>query len=456
MGRLPYGPGNPHILQSNGADVDLMKFYCTEYSTNYGQEGFDPRRGKHQGTGYQSNFRPGVYYSRKLDELDNPAMGRLLTDNYSSITKNHFLASKGSDGHDPYSRSLYLKPDSGFVKDVPVTIPRQRQVKGVHVDTNASGTVYPYHRPLLHSLKEKNPIGRENSGHGPSYMSTECHTRFRGTPSQRMDTSTKTVGYKEGSGFTHAYNDEPVTYRPTEAHDGRTDPRFTWRPTGTSIMKTHFLPSQHQRGNERLPILSHGSMRDTGFTHETANPVFYGKTSEAYTKLSDTHPRVQERIMKQDPTEFINMSNPHNKSSVASYYFKGKQRNDPTHAGRLGNVSVGTKELTGYSENNDKFFETAETTASLRRFHTHYGDRFYDKNPNGEARMGCTRGEIMTQLPDGFTKSTSVHSYGPDLNTTAQLRGQMPYVARSIKARDPYHDDHTHDSKIRPMATIKV
>ena len=75
MGRLPYGPGNAHILQSKGADVGVMKFYCTEYSTHYGKEGFIPRIGRHYGTGYQSNFRPGVYYSRRLDELDNPAMG---------------------------------------------------------------------------------------------------------------------------------------------------------------------------------------------------------------------------------------------------------------------------------------------------------------------------------------------------------------------------------------------
>lgn len=75
MGRLPYGPGNAHILQSKGADVGVMKFYCTEYSTGYGQEGFNPRIGNHSGTGYQSNFRPGVYYSRRLDELDNPALG---------------------------------------------------------------------------------------------------------------------------------------------------------------------------------------------------------------------------------------------------------------------------------------------------------------------------------------------------------------------------------------------
>ena len=38
-----------------------------------------------------------------------------------------------------------------------------------------------------------------------------------------MDTSTKTVGYKEGSGFTHAYNDEPITFYPMEAHEGIRD-----------------------------------------------------------------------------------------------------------------------------------------------------------------------------------------------------------------------------------------
>ena len=72
---LSYGPGNPHVLQSKGADTHLMKFYITEYSTNYGKDGFIPRDGKHHGTGYKSNFRPGVYYNRRLDELDNPTMG---------------------------------------------------------------------------------------------------------------------------------------------------------------------------------------------------------------------------------------------------------------------------------------------------------------------------------------------------------------------------------------------
>ena len=35
-----------------------------------------------------------------------------------------------------------------------------------------------------------------------------------------VDTSAKCVGYKEGSGFTHAYNDEPITFNQMEAYEG--------------------------------------------------------------------------------------------------------------------------------------------------------------------------------------------------------------------------------------------
>ena len=54
---------------------------------------------------------------------------KLLTDNYASITKKHFLPSKGSSGIDPFSRGLYMTAASGFVKDIPVTVPRSRQVR---------------------------------------------------------------------------------------------------------------------------------------------------------------------------------------------------------------------------------------------------------------------------------------------------------------------------------------
>ncbi|XP_031556028.1 protein phosphatase 1 regulatory subunit 32-like [Actinia tenebrosa] len=455
MGRLPYGPGNPHILQSKGADKGVMKFYCTEYSTHYGQEGFNPRTGKHVGTGYQSNFRPGVYYSRKLDELDNPAMGKIVSDNYASITKKHFLPSKGSQGFDPFSRGLHMTATSGFVKDIPGNLPKSHQVASVHIDTRRQGTVYPAHRPLLHTLNQKDPIQRENAFHGPLYMSTEARTRFLGLPSERMNTSCKTVGHKEGSGFTHAYNDEPVLFNPMEAYEGLKDPRFTSRPTGYSVMKGSFRPVEYQHGNEEFPILSHASDRNTGFTHGTkVKPVFYMKLNDAYTKQDDLHPRIQQRVQKIDPCEYSNIIKPYTYSSTSKLAFRGKQCNDPSEAARLGNTSIGNKEPTGYSENNDKFFETAETEELLRRFDTHYNAKLYNMNPAGDARMGHTRGNLQTQLPDGFTKSTSVHKFGPDINTTVQLRGQKPYQARSIKARDPFFDDHTYDKKLHTTQAI--
>lgn len=45
---------------------------------------------------------------------------------------------------------------------------------------------------------------------------------------------------KEKSGFTHAYNVEPVTFRPHENHTGDLPGNVTWRPTGDSVMKKSF------------------------------------------------------------------------------------------------------------------------------------------------------------------------------------------------------------------------
>ena len=77
MVKIDHGVPSKHVNESYGADTDIMKFYCTQNSTTYGQKfaKFQPRRGRHTGTGYVSNFRTGVYYTPELDKLDNPAMG---------------------------------------------------------------------------------------------------------------------------------------------------------------------------------------------------------------------------------------------------------------------------------------------------------------------------------------------------------------------------------------------
>ena len=47
------------------------------------------------------------------------------------------------------------------------------------------------------------------------------------------------------------------------------------------------------------------------------------KSLQEYTKLGDTHPRVQERIKKVDPAEYSNMANPNTFSRCVFYFSTG-------------------------------------------------------------------------------------------------------------------------------------
>lgn len=52
--------------------------------------------------------------------------------------------------------------------------------------------------------------------------------------------------------------------------------------------------------------------------------------------------------------------------------YKGQQQPSLTEPDRLGRTGVGNKELSGYSENNDRFVGTDD---NLQRFTTHYDTR---------------------------------------------------------------------------------
>ncbi|XP_070541928.1 stabilizer of axonemal microtubules 4-like [Ptychodera flava] len=450
-GRLPWGRKNPHVCASYGPDTDLMKFYSTIYSTKYGKEPFYPRPGKHVGTGYQSNFRPGVYYTKRLDDLDNPSMGNIVAGNYKSITTKHYQPSHDSNGKDPLPWNLH-QPGSGFVRQVPITTPIVRDVKEVFIDTRQHGPaisasgVLPKHKARLHTIQPKDPVELENAGHGPRFMSTETNERFKGLPNVKLNTQHKSVGGNEDTGFTHAYNIEPITFHPSEPYKLDKPGWFTDRPTGRSIMKTHYLPSEYSHGDEKLPVVTDRSVRDTGFTREVAKPLYVNRVMEdAYTKLHDVPSAARDAIMKQDPAEYLNMTNPDNHSSIATKAFQGQQRPTPSETDRLAKTAVGYKETSGYSHNQDK--DSSYGPSDPRMWLSHYDTRFWDMNPKGKARAGRTFGNVKDKLPDGFTRSTAVHSYGPELDTTGQLRNLHPYVARSIKSTDTFYDDHTHDGK---------
>ena len=115
------------------------------------------------------------------------------------------------------------------------------------IDTRASSApadIQPRNKPYLHTIRSRDPVELENGGYGPGFMTTETHERFRGEPSDRKDLHQKDVGPGEGSGYSHAYNVEPVTFHPDYAHKGDRPGWMTYRPTGTSIMQTSYQPSQ--------------------------------------------------------------------------------------------------------------------------------------------------------------------------------------------------------------------
>lgn len=456
MGPLPHGRHNEHVNTSYGPDPNLMKFYCTQYSTTHQGSrlaNFKPRPGKHTGTGYLSNFRPGVYYSSRLDELDNPAMGRIVADNYHTVTEKHFQPYQTPTGTEPLPNACTQMP-SGFVRQKPITNPSIQEVKNSYIDTRtayAPNDILPKHQAHLQKIQSKDPIAAENSNYGPGYMTTETKVRFDGQPPDRSLGGES--GPKEESGFTHAYNIEPVTFHAGSPYRGDIPGWATDRPIGHSIMKTHFLPNEYMHGAEPLPKIANRSDHNTGFTTGTvARPGFvHHNMADAYDKAGDMPQGKLDRTMKQDPAEFINMHNPNNYSSIAKATFGGTQRPIPTESDRLGRTGVGDKEPTGYVENNDRFVQTSDNP---HRFITHYDTRFYDITPQGKDREGYIVGGIQPQLPDGFTKSTKVASYGSDIETTATLRRLNPYVARSIKARDKFFDDHTHDNKQHKLPAV--
>ncbi len=115
---LPLGRANPHVMQSRGADPYIMNFYSTSYSTGFtkpniefakgkrvdipaysGKEVFKPRSApENKKTGYVANVRPQIYYQPSLDEYDNPDMGKMLSDNYNTMTHIQFRPYKLNDG----------------------------------------------------------------------------------------------------------------------------------------------------------------------------------------------------------------------------------------------------------------------------------------------------------------------------------------------------------------------
>lgn len=57
-------------------------------------------------------------------------------------------------------------------------------------------------------------------------------------------------------------------------------------------------------------------------------------------------------------------------------------------------------------------------------------NRFVDPTPVAKEREGFVQGGVEKMKEDGFTKSTSVHQFGTQVDSTATIRRLAPYVSR--------------------------
>jgi len=124
------------IKCSDGASNNPMSPYATEYSARIGLgqkaevnaslvlmivstfiKPWSPHRNR--ATGYRSNFRPGVYFSTKIDETDNAAMTGILRDVYVTETDKCFADPKQKGAFSPVVKNLphqIAQKGSGFTR----------------------------------------------------------------------------------------------------------------------------------------------------------------------------------------------------------------------------------------------------------------------------------------------------------------------------------------------------
>ncbi|XP_039253702.1 stabilizer of axonemal microtubules 4-like [Styela clava] len=452
MVKLRTGPGTCHIKSSQGPDVNRLHFYCSRYSTEFGQENFKPRVGRHVGTGYSSNFRPQLYYSRSQDNFDNPVMGFLLSDNYETITKRHYRSAKGSDGRDPLPTIKIGSSDSGFVRERPLTVPMSFEVSRVLYDTRKYGGrslpgIPPRHKPILHTMKRHDPTEEENYFQGPKYMSTEIQAKFRGVQTAPLNIHHKDVGPLEETGFTDNKQIEPVTFTNDEYYDGDMPVVYHTCPTEKSVTKVSFRDWHDSNGRDPLPVIADRSNKDTGFIREKSRHLYTHRIpSEAYLSQKKAPRLVNDRIKKNDHSEYLNMKHPHNKKSVTIATYEGKQKPDLTETKLLNREDLGDQEPSGHSLNNYRYIESKNNDTT--RYLTDYNMRFHNKELQGVDREGWVMGGLQHPEDDGYRRDFKVHTFGKSLDASERIRRLEPYVAKTIRCKDKFFVDYTHERKI--------
>lgn len=184
-----------------------------------------------------------------------------------------------------------------------------------------------------------------------------------------------------------------------------------------------------------------GHTRDTGMFRSNGSSV----------PNADRIPQhTMERVKRGDPAEFMYLTHPPGESVTKIDFSPLAIKGEPSEAQRLGNVSVGFKEVGGAVINNEKWSRFDPDGSLLgtmpergdARFTTTYKATFLDTAPRGAEREGHVRGGVQPPKADGFTKNTKFHNCQAEMNRewnpAEVLARSDAYQARSMAARDAF------------------
>lgn len=245
------------------------------------------------------------------------------------------------------------------------------------------------------------------------------------------------IGSKTVSGFTNSHNNEPITHQNKCCYDSNKPYRTNTR---LSFMRSAYQPMVSADGKEECKLLSQRATKQNGYTSSSkARPEYTLHRLDTYTKTDNLKPFQVEKLRKNSKGDYFDVLYASPFPSMTTASFPRHQNTNIFEDVSATATHIGPKQDTGFTENNRKFIQSADADTLLNRFDTHYKLRYYDRNPKliNDAFLGCRN--VANLKENGFVKSTRIQTVGEKPVTVSgkQVSTIHPYVARSLRARDP-------------------
>lgn len=382
-------------------------------------------------TGYNANFRPCVYYTPQLDDLDNPQLKLKVSEHYATSNETDFKPYTIS----PIGKEMSLKQSDILPSASGFTTMRKRAY--IHKTATQIEDSYKTSHQFLNQAvngkavntqrNTKDPIANENNFTGPAPMSTENTSRYKGQqgrwPSQSWRFY-KSVGQKEPTANTRVEPFDPIEYNTknpyrNDIHQSNYHNKSN-RPTGVSEQESHF-----QQHRFHSPIGKESDFYSAGTASGIPEPTPKSNRDTGYTLAGCCVPRYTDRDVPQsrsaqfyDDTYLSPTRSDAYKCTLARYSFTAPGIPNNQVDDRIGKRHIGQREATGYVKNHPSY-KRVDDFNKAQRFQTHYENVFTLEKGENKKKMiknttlslSSTGWPVAAKAENGFTKSTKVHSH---------------------------------------------